>query len=46
MLVWGTWSGDGVENELYHVVLHVRDGQIEEARFFDDRDHARWFAGL
>jgi ketosteroid isomerase-like protein len=46
VLVWGTWSGDGVENELYHVVLHVRDGKIEEARFFDDRDHARWFAGL
>jgi hypothetical protein len=46
VLVWGTWSGDGIDNELYHVVLQVSDGEVEEARFFDDREQARWFAGL
>lgn len=46
VLVWGTWSGDGVDRELYHVVLQVSDGVIEEARFFDDLEQARWFAGL
>ncbi len=46
VLVRGTWSGDGVDREIYHVVLHVPGDQIEEARFFDDGDQARWFAGL
>lgn len=46
VLVWGTWSGDDVDQAIYHVVLEVAGGQIQEARFFDDVDQARWFAGL
>lgn len=46
VLVWGTWSGDGQEERTYHVVAEVRDGRVAESRFFDDIEHARWFAGL
>lgn len=46
VLVWGTWSGDGTDRAMYHVVLRVLDGLIQEARFFEDGEHARWFAGL
>ena len=27
VLVWGTWSGEGVDRAMYHVVLQVADGQ-------------------
>lgn len=46
VLVWGTWSGDGADRATYHVVLRVLDGRVDETRFFGDREHARWFAGL
>lgn len=45
-LVWGEWSSDGGEPEFYCVVLTTENGQIAEAWFFDDLDHARWAAGL
>jgi hypothetical protein len=45
-LVWGEWTRDGDEPEFYCVVLTTQDGQIVEAWFFDDLDHARWAAGL
>ena len=46
VLVWGTWSGDGRDERTYHVVVEARDGSVVESRFFDDIEHARWFAGL
>jgi hypothetical protein len=45
-LVWGTAASDGDEPATYHVVLTVQCGRIAEARFFDDMERARWYAGL
>jgi len=46
VVIWGTWTEDGDEPETFHVVLKVQDGRFAEARFFDELEPARWYAGL
>jgi len=46
VVVWGISTRDDADLEVYHVVLTVRDGAFAEARFFDEIEQARWYAGL
>lgn len=46
VVVWGISTRDGAGLEVYHVVLTVEDGAFVEARFFNEIEQARWYAGL
>ena len=46
VVVWGISPREDSGLEVYHVVLTVRDGAFVEARFFDEIEQARWYAGV
>lgn len=46
VVVWGSWTENGDDPDVYHLVITVRNGMFAEARFFPEMEQARWYAGL